>query len=228
MTTALAAAGVDHRLVAYEGAPHSFFDRKAAQFADASAAAWSEVLGFIRARTNPAPEPPRLDRAACDLAAEPERGQPEQTHREGDQRAELGQDPRRPSRRRAAACGRRPSPRRAASPWSQRPHDRREDLDRDHRAAEQARASSRAPGRARSAGARSRRVSPAASPRPRRPARRARRSRRWPAGRPSSTPNRTAEARTMKPPWKSANANRPRRLAEHDRPGARRGRVLAS
>ncbi len=56
---ALAAAGVDHRLVAYEGAPHSFFDRKAAEFADASAAAWSEVLGFIRARTGPAPEPPR-------------------------------------------------------------------------------------------------------------------------------------------------------------------------
>jgi len=48
---ALAAAGVDHRLVTYEGAPHSFFDRKAADFADASAAAWDEILAFIRART---------------------------------------------------------------------------------------------------------------------------------------------------------------------------------
>ncbi len=46
---ALTAAGVEHRLVTYEGAPHSFFDRKAADFADASAAAWSEVLGFIAA-----------------------------------------------------------------------------------------------------------------------------------------------------------------------------------
>ena len=47
----LEAAGVDHRLVTYPGAPHSFFDRKAADFADASAAAWDEVLAFIRART---------------------------------------------------------------------------------------------------------------------------------------------------------------------------------
>lgn len=46
---ALTAAGVEHRLVTYDGAPHSFFDRKAAEFADASAAAWSEVLGFIAA-----------------------------------------------------------------------------------------------------------------------------------------------------------------------------------
>lgn len=48
---ALAAAGVDHRLVTYDDAPHSFFDRKAADYADASAGAWSEVLDFIRART---------------------------------------------------------------------------------------------------------------------------------------------------------------------------------
>ena len=51
---ALTAAGVDHRLVTYPGAPHSFFDRKAAEHAEASAAAWDEVLGFIRARTLPA------------------------------------------------------------------------------------------------------------------------------------------------------------------------------
>ena len=44
---ALASAGVEHRLVTYPGAPHSFFDRKATEFADASAAAWEETLGFI-------------------------------------------------------------------------------------------------------------------------------------------------------------------------------------
>jgi carboxymethylenebutenolidase len=47
----LEAAGVDHRLVTYPGAPHSFFDRKAADFADESAAAWNEVIAFIRDRT---------------------------------------------------------------------------------------------------------------------------------------------------------------------------------
>ena len=47
----LGAAGVDHRLVTYPGAPHSFFDRKAADFAAESAAAWDEVLAFIAART---------------------------------------------------------------------------------------------------------------------------------------------------------------------------------
>lgn len=44
---ALEAAGVEHRIVTYEGAPHSFFDRKAADFAAASDAAWAEVLAFI-------------------------------------------------------------------------------------------------------------------------------------------------------------------------------------
>jgi len=48
---ALTAAQVPHRLVAYDGAPHSFFDRKAAEFADASAQAWEETLTFIRGRT---------------------------------------------------------------------------------------------------------------------------------------------------------------------------------
>ncbi|HEY8817265.1 MAG TPA: dienelactone hydrolase family protein [Candidatus Limnocylindrales bacterium] len=50
---ALSAAGVDHRLVTYPGAPHSFFDRKAAEFAEASAAAWDEVLAFVTAGTPP-------------------------------------------------------------------------------------------------------------------------------------------------------------------------------
>ena len=31
----------------YEGAPHSFFDRKAAEFAEASAAAWDEIVRFV-------------------------------------------------------------------------------------------------------------------------------------------------------------------------------------
>jgi carboxymethylenebutenolidase len=44
---ALGEAGVDHELVTYEGAPHSFFDRKQEEFAQASDDAWSRVLGFI-------------------------------------------------------------------------------------------------------------------------------------------------------------------------------------
>jgi carboxymethylenebutenolidase len=45
---ALTAAGVPHRLVTFEGAPHSFFDRKADEFVRASEAAWGEVLAFLR------------------------------------------------------------------------------------------------------------------------------------------------------------------------------------
>jgi carboxymethylenebutenolidase len=45
--TALDRAGVDHRLVSYPGAPHSFFDKKAADFAEASEGAWAEILAFI-------------------------------------------------------------------------------------------------------------------------------------------------------------------------------------
>jgi carboxymethylenebutenolidase len=45
---ALRAAGVDHRILIYDGAPHSFFDRKAADFAEASAQAWEETLTFVR------------------------------------------------------------------------------------------------------------------------------------------------------------------------------------
>jgi carboxymethylenebutenolidase len=44
---ALAAAGVEHEVVTYPGAPHSFFDRKEEQFAAESADAWSRVLGFL-------------------------------------------------------------------------------------------------------------------------------------------------------------------------------------
>ena len=44
---ALNAVGIEHRIVVYEGAPHSFFDRKALQYADASANAWRQVLDFM-------------------------------------------------------------------------------------------------------------------------------------------------------------------------------------
>ena len=42
---------VEHRFVTYEGAPHSFFDKKATDFADASTKAWEEVLTFVRGHT---------------------------------------------------------------------------------------------------------------------------------------------------------------------------------
>ena len=45
---ALEEAGVEHELVTYPGAPHSFFDRKQEQFADASEDAWNRVLAFIK------------------------------------------------------------------------------------------------------------------------------------------------------------------------------------
>jgi carboxymethylenebutenolidase len=48
---ALGRAGVEHRFVTYDGAPHSFFDRKAEEFADASAASWEETLTFVRGHT---------------------------------------------------------------------------------------------------------------------------------------------------------------------------------
>jgi carboxymethylenebutenolidase len=44
---ALTEAGVEHEIVTYPGAPHSFFDRKYEEFADASADAWAKVLEFI-------------------------------------------------------------------------------------------------------------------------------------------------------------------------------------
>ena len=45
--SALTEAGVEHELVTYEGAPHSFFDRKQQEFADASDDAWRRVLAFL-------------------------------------------------------------------------------------------------------------------------------------------------------------------------------------
>ena len=46
-TQALASAGVEHEIVVYDGAPHSFFDRKQEDFAEASDDAWRRTLAFI-------------------------------------------------------------------------------------------------------------------------------------------------------------------------------------
>ena len=47
---ALTSAGVEHEIVTYDVAPHSFFDRKQEQFADASDDAWRRTMAFIAAR----------------------------------------------------------------------------------------------------------------------------------------------------------------------------------
>ena len=46
---ALSAAGVEHEVVTFEGAPHSFFDRHHEEFQAASDDAWRRVLQFINA-----------------------------------------------------------------------------------------------------------------------------------------------------------------------------------
>ncbi len=45
--------GVEHDIVIYPGAPHSFFDRRATDFADASADAWRRILAFVAAHNQP-------------------------------------------------------------------------------------------------------------------------------------------------------------------------------
>ncbi len=42
-------AGVEHEITIYPGAPHSFFDRRSADFADASTDAWRRIIDFIAA-----------------------------------------------------------------------------------------------------------------------------------------------------------------------------------
>jgi carboxymethylenebutenolidase len=44
---ALTDAGVEHEVEIYDGAPHSFFDRKYEEFAEASEDAWDRVLAFV-------------------------------------------------------------------------------------------------------------------------------------------------------------------------------------
>ena len=41
-------AGVEHEIVIYEGAPHSFFDRRATEYAEASSDSWKRLLAFIQ------------------------------------------------------------------------------------------------------------------------------------------------------------------------------------
>ena len=48
--SALEDAGVEHRIVTYPDAPHSFFDKLADEYADASADAWSQVVEFVEAQ----------------------------------------------------------------------------------------------------------------------------------------------------------------------------------
>jgi carboxymethylenebutenolidase len=43
--------GMDHEIVIYPGATHSFFDRRWTEFADASADAWQRILTFIQTYT---------------------------------------------------------------------------------------------------------------------------------------------------------------------------------
>ena len=44
---ALDGAGIEHRTVVYPDAPHSYFDRKAADHADVSADTWRQILDFM-------------------------------------------------------------------------------------------------------------------------------------------------------------------------------------
>jgi len=45
--SALDASGIDHEIHVYSGAPHSFFDRRFEEHAEASADAWRRMLGFL-------------------------------------------------------------------------------------------------------------------------------------------------------------------------------------
>src|SRR5579859_20407 len=47
LDASLGQAGIEHTVTVYPGAPHSFFDRRSADYADASSDAWKRVLGFI-------------------------------------------------------------------------------------------------------------------------------------------------------------------------------------
>src|SRR5438132_1092317 len=49
----LSEAGVPHRMVVYDGAPHSFFDRGFAEHEQAAADAWRQMLDFMKEHTPP-------------------------------------------------------------------------------------------------------------------------------------------------------------------------------
>ncbi len=48
----LDATGVENKIIIYPDAPHSFFDRRATDFADASADAWIQIQDFIATHSN--------------------------------------------------------------------------------------------------------------------------------------------------------------------------------
>jgi carboxymethylenebutenolidase len=50
----LTEAGVPHKMVVYEGAPHSFFDRTCAEHQEACEDAWRQMLDFVKENTAPA------------------------------------------------------------------------------------------------------------------------------------------------------------------------------
>jgi carboxymethylenebutenolidase len=50
---ALEAARVEHEVAIYDGAPHSFFDRKFDEYADASEDAWRRMLAFVARHSGP-------------------------------------------------------------------------------------------------------------------------------------------------------------------------------
>jgi carboxymethylenebutenolidase len=54
----LSAAGGEHEIHVYPGAPHSFFDRKQDEFAQESEDAWRRILGFLSGIREPAAQPP--------------------------------------------------------------------------------------------------------------------------------------------------------------------------
>jgi carboxymethylenebutenolidase len=43
--------GQEHTIVIYDGAPHSFFDRRASDYAEASADSWKRILAFVQQHT---------------------------------------------------------------------------------------------------------------------------------------------------------------------------------
>jgi carboxymethylenebutenolidase len=50
--TALDAVQVPNEIVTYEGAPHSFFDKRYDEYQDACADAWRRILGFVGINEN--------------------------------------------------------------------------------------------------------------------------------------------------------------------------------
>ena len=47
----LSEAGVPHRMVVYDGAPHSFFDRTFKEHEEAAADSWRQMLDFVKQNT---------------------------------------------------------------------------------------------------------------------------------------------------------------------------------